>query len=144
MELGIERVTRLISEQTDDLNKFCVVRNYSELWTSHVCSSDRRIAGDDATTTVDPAVGSAGDVDRVESLASEELCSTSTSAAEGTDHIDRPRGGNLRNPFRKSRQRDVEGTCDMAVRIFIVLAYVDENCSRCQQTLKFAEIDFWD
>jgi hypothetical protein len=32
----------------------------------------------------------------------------------------------------------------MSIGILIVFADIDENCSRCKQALKFAEIDFWD
>jgi hypothetical protein len=144
MELRIERITRLISEKFDDPSKLCVGGDYSELWISHLCSSDRRIAENNSTSAVDPTVGSAGDVDRIDSLAPEEFCSAGASATDGTNHINRPRRRNLRKSLRNSRQRDVESTRNMAIGIFIVLANIDEDCSRCEHAFKFTEIDFWD
>ena len=144
MELRIERVTRLTTEKIDDPSKFCVGGDYTELRISHLGSSDRRIAENNSTSTVDPTVGSAGDVDRVDSLAPEEFCSAGASATDGADHIDRTRRGNLRESFRNSRQCDVESARNMAIGIFIVFANIDEDCSRCKQAFKFTEIDFWD
>jgi hypothetical protein len=95
MELGIKRVTRLISEEFNDPGELLVSRNYSELWISHLSSSDRRIADNDSASAVDPAIGSARNVDCVDSLPPEELGSACASAAESTDHIDGPRSRNL-------------------------------------------------